>query len=181
MRLDPRSDPSTARAFWLGTGVAWAGTSALLLAQPTYWEPVTFLDYAAVVAYAAAWMLLAPSAILIGRLAGGGATRALSLAIAGAALVAGAANLAEDGLRLEVARDAYVAGVLLATALLVPFAYLFARARANRLAALLLVLFVGVGFTAAGVGGLIVLLVFGALALRSEWFLPEATPRTGAA
>jgi hypothetical protein len=169
---------------WLATGVAWAASSLILLARPTYWDPVTLLDWAAVIVHTLAWLLFAPSIVLVSRLAAARRAHLLGIAIASAALVTGIANLVEDGLRLAAANTWYLYGILVATVLLVPFAYMFARERATRLAAFSVLLFLGIGFTAAGIGGVIVLLLFGALALRTEWFQPSVpleAPSTPAA
>ena len=164
------------KVVWLATGVAWAASSLLLLASPTYWEPATILDWAAVLAYTVAWLLLAPSVVLVSRLAEARRAHLVGAAIAVAAVVAGIANIVEDGLGVAGASEWYVYGILIATVLLVPFAYLFARERALRLAAFALALFIGIGFTAAGIGGLVVLVLFGALALRTEWFQSRSAP-----
>ena len=158
---------------WLATGVAWALSSATLLASPTYWNPSTLLDWVAVVSYTLAWLLLAPAIVLATRLVPSKSSRLVGIALAGAAAVTGLANLAQNGLGTETANDLYVSGILLATILLVPLAYLFARDRSNRLALVAILLFVGIGFTSGGLGGLLVLAAFVALALRPGAFRPR--------
>jgi hypothetical protein len=169
-------DPRLPRTLWLATGVAWAASSLILLARPTYWDPRTILDWAAVIAYTVAWLLLAPSIVLVSRLAEARRAHFLGTAIALAAVVAGVANIIEDGLGVAGASEWYVYGILIATVLLVPLAYLFARERALRLTGFCLALFLGIGFAAAGIGGLIILVLFGALALRTEWFESRSAP-----
>ncbi len=98
------------------------------------------------------------------------------MAIATAAAVTGVANLVVNVLSVQGLADWYLYGILVATVLLVPFSYLFARERLLRLVAFTLGVFLGIGFVTPVLGGVIVLALFGALALRTEWFEARSTP-----
>ena len=123
----------------------------------------------------AAWLLLAPAIVLASRLVPSRGARVLGAAIALGATVAGVANLL-GAFGLDGAPTWYVDGILLATILLVPLAYLFARDRSNQLSIVALLLVLGLGLTAGGIGGLLVAAAFGALAARTAWFLPRPRP-----
>ena len=161
------------RTVWLATGIAWGVSAAIFLANPTSLDLVTVLDWAGLLAYTVAWLLFAPAIVLATRLVPSRSARFVGLAVAIAAAVTGLANLAEAGLRIEAANAWYTSGILVATILLVPLSYLFARDRSNPLALLAILLFLGIGFTSNGFGGLLVLVAFGALALRTSWFEPR--------
>jgi hypothetical protein len=161
------------RKVWIATAIAWAVSSLLLLAGPTYWAPASFLDWASVLAYTVAWLLFAPAIVLASRIVPSRVSRIAAAVVAAAALVTGLSNLLADAFQLADASTWYIDGILVATILLVPLSYLFARDRSNRLAVLTLVLFLGIGFTAGGVGGLLVAAAFAALAYREDWFLPR--------
>jgi hypothetical protein len=161
------------RSIWIATAAAWAVSSLLLLASPTYWAPATVVDWAAVLAYTVAWLLFAPAIIVATRLVPSRVARIVGTFVAVGAVLAGFANLAGALTQVEAASTWLVDGILLATILLVPLAYLFARDRSNRLAVVALVLFLGIGFTAGGAGGLLVAVAFAALAYREDWFLPR--------
>jgi hypothetical protein len=161
------------RRVWVATALTWAASSLLLLAGPAYWAPASLLDWAAVLAYTAAWLLFAPAIVLASRIVPSRVSHIGAAVIAIAAVVTGVANLAADALQLDSASAWYVDGILAATILLVPLAYLFARDRSNGLAVFTLVLFLGIGLTAGGLGGLLVAAAFGALAYREDWFLPR--------
>jgi len=171
--LQAARTPLSDRTVWLATGAAWALSSAILLAGPAYWDPATVLDWVAVLAYTAAWLLFGPAIVLASRLVPSRSARFVALLLAVAAAVTGVANVVEDGLGVAAAGTLYVTAILVATMLLVPLAYLFARDRSNALAILALVLFVGIGFTSGGGGGPLVLAAFVVLALRTQWFLPR--------
>ena len=163
------TDARLHRPVWLATGVAWAASALLSLAQPPVTPPAPMSPVAALV-YSVAWLLLAWSVVLVSRLADARRTHAAGLAIAIAAAVTALANLAVNVLGVPGLSDWYVYGILIATVLLVPFAYLFARERLLRLTLFSLALFLAIGFVPPVFGGLIVLVLFGALALRTAWF-----------
>ena len=171
--LQGAGSAASPRVVWLATGVAWALSSASLLASPTYWNPSTALDWLAVLSYTLAWLLLAPALVLATRLTPSRSTRLVGFVLAGAAAATGLANFAENGLGLEAANELYVTGILIATILLVPLAYLFARDRSNWLAIVAIVLFLGIGFASGWLTGLLVLAAFVALAVRTDAFLPR--------
>ncbi len=168
----------TQRAVWIATAIAWAASSAILLVAPAApavpAEAATSAGLPAVLAYSVAWLLFAPSIVLVSRLAAGRLVRFVGLAIGATAVVTGS-PIWSSGFGVAGVSVWYAYGILVATMLLVPFAYAFARARENRLAAFCIALFLGIGFTAAGIGGLIALALFGALALRSAWFLQSSS------
>ena len=163
------------RMVWISTAIAWA-LSALLVVAGGSGTPSALLAWVAVLASAAGWLLLGPAVILATRLVSSRAARALGLAIAVGAVVAGLASLVGSVAGSSGVATWYVDGILLATILLVPLAYLFARDRANLLAIATLALFLGVGFIAGGLGGLLVAASFGALAARPDRFRPRPRP-----
>ncbi len=133
-------------------------------------RPVTAL------AYSVAWLLFAASIVLVSRLAEARRTHVAGMAIALAAAVAGGANLVVNVAGVAGLAEWYSYGILLATVLLVPFAYLFARERRLRLTAFALGLFLAIGFAPPVLSGVLVLLLFGALALRMAWFEARGEP-----
>lgn len=168
------------RLIWLLTGIAWATRSVVAFTPTSYQDPETILDWGAVWSYTLALLLLAPSVLLLGRLAGSRSVDAVATVTAIAAIVAGVANLLEDGLGIKDLGAFYVAGFLTALLSLLPLAFTLWRARAPRLALLTVVLFLGIGTFTLG-GGVIVLGAFAALALRRAWFQPDATDARPAA
>lgn len=166
-------DARTRRTVWLATGVAWAVSALLTLVQPSLTPLVLGI---AALAYSAAWLLFAGSIVLLSRLADARRAHFVGAAIALAATVTGVANLVVNVLDVQGLAEWYLYGILVATVLLVPFAYLFARERMLRLVAFTLGLFLGIGFVAPVLGGAIVLVLFGALAVRTEWFETRSAP-----
>ena len=162
------------RLTWLLTGLAWASRSVIAFTPTNYQDPGTILDWGAVWSYTLALLLLAPSVLLLGRLAESRSVDAVAAVTAIAAIVAGVANLLEDGLGMKGFGVVYVAGFLTALLSLLPLAVTLWRAGAPRLALLAVVLFLGLATFTLG-GGVIVLGAFAALALRPAWFQPDAT------
>ncbi len=154
---------------WLATGAAWAVSALLALAQPSLTQLASVPGIAAL-AYSAAWLLFACSILLVSRLADARRTHVLGGAIAVAAAITGVANLVVNVLNVQGLAEWYLYGILVATVLLVPFSYLFARERLLRLVAFSLGLFLGIGFAPPVLTGVVVFFLFGALALRTEWF-----------
>jgi predicted membrane-bound dolichyl-phosphate-mannose-protein mannosyltransferase len=176
------TDARLHRPVWLATGAAWAVSSVLSLALPTATPPAPMAPVAALV-YSIAWLLLAWSVVLLSRLADARRTHLAGLAIGLAAAVTGVANLVVNVLGVPGLSEWYLYGILIATVLLVPFAYLFARERLLRLTVFSLALFLAIGFVPPALAGLVALLLFGALALRTAWFetrgeSPSAEPAT---
>jgi hypothetical protein len=164
------------RAIWLATGIAWAVRSLMGLADPDYMDPVTALDWSSVWLYSAAWLLMAPSVLLIGRLAPTRPVLACASIVAIGAVLAGVANALEDGFEMGSLGTAYVVGVLVAWLGFVPLAVAFGLAHAPRLAGLCVVLVVGIPLINTG-GSVLVLIALGALAIRPAWFAtPGPTP-----
>lgn len=162
------------RLIWLLTGIAWAATSMIALADADYQDPKTILDWGAVWAYTMSLILLAPSVLSLARLAGSRSVDAIATVSAIATVVAGVANLLEDGLGMKFFGAFYLVGFMTALLSLLPLAFTLWRARAPRLALLMMVLFLGIATFTLG-GGVIVLGAFAALSLRPAWFQPGAT------
>ena len=109
-------------------GVEWGALGAIATAKPVYYAPSTTLDYAALVVYSAALLLLAASIWGVGVTGGRAAKWSRVLAFAGL-LVAAVANFAEDGLALPVGA-AYVAAILVGSVGLLAFGVTLVRSRA---------------------------------------------------
>jgi hypothetical protein len=168
-------DARTRRWVWIATGVAWALSALIPLAQAAV-SPLTDLRPLTAVAYSVAWLLFAGSAVLLGRLAEDRRAHLAGIAIGVAAAVTGLANLVVNVAGVAGLAEWYSYGILLATVLLVPFSYLFARERLLRLTALTLGVFLAIGFAPPVLGGVLVLLLFAALALRTPWFESRGEP-----
>jgi hypothetical protein len=165
-----------ARVIWLATGIAWACRSLMSLADPDYLDPMTALDWGSVWLYSVAWLLMAPSVLLMGRLVPTRPILGCAAIVAIGAVLAGTANALEDGFGMGSLGTAYVVGVLLAWLGFVPLAVAFGLARALRLAGLCVVLVVAIPLINTG-GSILVLIALGALAMRPAWFAtPGPTP-----
>lgn len=158
-----------ARLLWLATGCVWATRSLLEFAGPDYREPVTALDWTAVWAFSIALILLAPSVILLGRLAPSSKVTIAAVVVAAGALVAGLANGIEDGFGVEAGGVVYVVGFVVAWLGLAVLAVMFGIDGRARLVLLAAALVVGIALFTVG-GGLIVLAAFGSLAVAPGWF-----------
>lgn len=141
----------------------------LEFANPDYWDPVSALDWTAVWAFSAALLLLAPSVLLLGRLAPSSKVMITAAVVAVGALIAGLANGIEDGLGVEGLGVAYVAGFLVAWLGLAVLAVMFGIDGRARLVLLVGALVVGIALFTVG-GGLIVLCVLGGVAVAPRWF-----------
>lgn len=164
-----------ARFVWLLAGVAWAARSLLEFAHPDYWDPVTALDWSSVWLYSAAWLLIAPAVVLLGRLAPSRQVMTAATVVAIAAVLTGAANAMEDGLGAEGWGSLYVVGFLTALLGLLPLAVTFQRAAHSRLAWLSAALFLGVALLVQG-GGVIVFVALGSLAVMPRRFMESDAP-----
>ena len=158
-----------ARALWLLTGIAWAAASLILFAGPEYWDPVTALDWTAIWLYTAAWLLFAPSVVLIGRLSASPRVAAFAGLCAVGAVVAGSANALEDGFGMEGLGTWYVVGFLTAGLSLVPLGLAQWKDASPRLAGLSFALFLGIMLFTDG-GGLVILVALAAIAATPGWF-----------
>lgn len=166
------------RIVWVVTGAVWATRSLLEFAHPDYWNPVTALDWSAVWLYSAAWLLTAPSVLLLGRLASPRQAMTVAAVVAIGALLAGGANAIEDGFGVKALGTLYVVGFMTAWLALLPLAVTFWQARYSRLAGLSVALFFGVMLFTVG-GGVVVLVALGSAAVAPGWFTrqnPEPTP-----
>jgi hypothetical protein len=162
--------PRAARIVWLVTGLVWAGRSLLELAGPDYWDPVTPLDHLAVYSFSAAWMLLAVSVLVLGRLVPRRGVVLTTTVVAVAAFLAGTANAIEDGLGLKTWGALYVVGSLTAWLGLLPLAYLLWRGGPTRLAIAPTLTFLGFAMLPIG-GGLLVLAGWAVPAIRPSAIL----------
>lgn len=167
-----------ARVVWLATGLAWAAGSLLQFAGVDYWSPVTTLDYVAVWSYTAGWLLVGVSIIPLGRLAGSRPAGIIALVIAIGAIVAGIANGLEDGLDTSSAGTLYVIGSLVAAFGMLALCGALAASERPRLAILPGAMVGGFFLVVTGLGGLIVLAAFGAIALSPSWFLQRTVVPT---
>ena len=159
----------TTRVAWLLTGLAWAGRSLLELARPNYYDPVSPLDWAAVLSFSLAWLLSALAVLLLCRDLGAAPVRAIGLLFAIAASVAGLANLVEDALGQSWGGTPYVVGFLVAWISLIPLAIVIWASGARRFAILPVSLFASIALFNTG-GGLLILVVATALVLAGRWF-----------
>jgi hypothetical protein len=162
--------PVAARIVWLATGLAWAASSLVQLAGPRYWDAATALDYLAVYSFSAAWILLAASALTLGRVVPRRAVVLAGAVVAVAAFLAGTANLVEDGFGLKAWGTLYVIGALGAWLALLPLAFVLWRGGPVALAVAPALTFLGFAAFPIG-GGLLVLVGWGAPAIRSASFL----------
>lgn len=167
----------TTRAAWLLAGIAWAVRSLLELARPTYYDPVSLLDWAAVISFSLAWLLSALAVLPLCRDVGTRPVRAIGLVFAIAAVVAGVANLAEDALGQSWGGVPYIVGFLVAWLSLIPLAVSSWVSRARRAALLPVALFGAIALFNAG-GGLLILVVAAAFNVAGPWFLRPSTVTT---
>lgn len=103
------------------TGVAWTAISMQhVLLHPEFWDPVTLSDYVAVYSFSVALLLLALSLLIFRELAPAGVVNvpALLVVAAGGFVVAGVANMLEDGLGFRGFGPVYVLGVLVGVVVL---------------------------------------------------------------
>jgi hypothetical protein len=157
------------RIAWLLTGFAWAVRSGLEFAKPDYYEPVTLLDWAAVISYSIAWLLSAGAALLLARDLEARLVRLVAVVFAVAASTAGLANVVEDAFDQSWGGTPYVIGFLVAWIALIPFAGLVWRTKARRMALLPVALFASIALFNMG-GGLVALIVASAFAIAPGWF-----------
>ena len=158
-----------ARFIWGVTGIAWAAASLQRFAEAQYWDATSVSDYLAVWLYTAAWLLAAPTVLLMTRGSSGRATNTLALIFAVTAIVVGAANALEDALGLRELGTVYVVGFLVALLTLVPLTAALWRAGLRQLAGVTAALLVGISFVTIG-GGVMVFAALTALAVRPAWF-----------
>jgi hypothetical protein len=169
------------RLTWLVTGLACAVSSLIQLAGPRYWDATTTLDYLAVYSYTAAWLSLAASVLLLGRVVGRRDVIVVSAVVAIAAVATGVANLIEDGLGIKTWGTVYVIGALATWLGLLPLAFLVWRDGPRGLSVAPALTFIGFAFVSVG-GGVIVLVGWAWPALRPKRFLAVAgAPSAGSA
>lgn len=161
---------AAARIVWLLTGGVWATHALVGFAEPEYWNPVTTLDFAAVWLYSAGFLTLALTATLLGRLVPTRSVRRAAIVMAIAALVTGVANGIEDGLGVKTAGTVYVIGALALLVGTLVLVVALARDGPARLAWMTGGLAIGLLLVSIG-GGLVILGMLGALAVRPAWFL----------
>jgi hypothetical protein len=162
-----------ARLVWLATGLLWAARSLVGFANPDYWDPVTALDWIAIWLYSAAWLMLAASVLLLGRLVGSREVTVATTIVAAGAIAAGVANGIEDGIGVSWFGTLYVVGFMVGWLGLLGLAATYQRARRTRLAGLAATTFLGILMFNVG-GGFIILLALGGLAVAPSWFMAAA-------
>lgn len=163
------------RIVWLLTGLAWATRSTMEFASPDYWEPVTTLDWASIWLYSIAWLLMAPSVLLIARLAPTRSVVVVAVIASIGAVMAGGANAVEDGLGVSSMGTWYVIGFMAGWLALPVLALALVRAHRVRLAGLVLAVFGGIVLLNIG-GGLIVLGALGSIAIVPDWYTRRSVP-----
>lgn len=164
------------RIVWVLTGLAWAGHSLMAFTSPDYWDPVTALDWASIWMYSLAWLLTAPTVLLIARLAPTRAVQVCAVVASVGAVVAGGANAAEDGIGVSSMGTWYVIGFFTAWLAIAALAGTLHRVGRHRLGWCVAGLFGGIFLMLMG-GGLIMLVALGALAVIPDWFArPTVSP-----
>jgi hypothetical protein len=158
-----------ARFIWGLTGIAWAAASLLAMAGAQYWEATSLTDFLAVWLYTAAWLLAAPTMLLMTRGSPGRATNILAKIFAVAAIVVGTANALEDAVGLTELSTVYIVSFVVALLTLVPLTATLWRAGSGRLAGVTAALFVGSAFVTTG-GGMLVFAALVALVVAPVWF-----------
>ncbi|MEW5992317.1 MAG: hypothetical protein AB1736_13360 [Chloroflexota bacterium] len=152
--------PSTGGVIAVAVGLAWAFRSLLSFVDPRFWDPITFLDWVAVISWSMALGLLAVGGWLIASLAGRG--RAIGIAVSILAIgsvVAALANIVEDGLRVAWFGDVYAFGLGGVLVGMLALAVTLAVGRRWWLAALALATFAGI-FSSEHGGGLLILVAW---------------------
>ena len=149
---------------WRGPAIAvlvgspWAVRSAIGFAQPNYVDPVTTLDWAAVISFSAALAAFAPGAWLIRDLAGHGRAAGIAAAVlALGGLVAAVGNFVEDGLGVSAFGDVFATGLLGVLAGLIGLTAILLVSRQYLVAALPASAFVGVMASNENGGGFLIL------------------------
>jgi hypothetical protein len=160
---------------WLLAGLAWASRSVMEFASPDYYEPVTPLDWSAVLSFTIAWLLSAAAVLLLARDLEGRPVLVIAVIFAVAATVAGLANLVEDALDQAWGGTPYVIGFLVAWIALVPLAVVVWRTGARRAALLPAALFAAIALFNVG-GGIILLVTASVLTIAPRWFEPQDRP-----
>ena len=98
----------------VATAVAWTAISLqTVLLHPSYWEPVSLVDWLAVFGYSAAWLLTAASLLVFREVTRGDVLlRRTIVVVAGACAITGIANALEDGFDVGGMGSVYVVGIL---------------------------------------------------------------------
>lgn len=143
--------------------------SLLVVAGAEYWDPTSLTDHLAVWLYTAAWLLAAPTVLLMTRGSSGRVPNMLAMTFAFAAIVVGAANALEDGFGLRELGTVYVVGFVVALLTLLSLTATLLRTGLGRLAGVTAALLFGIAFATSG-GGVIVFGALAALAFTPAWF-----------
>ena len=172
----PSASPSRAACVGVSllVGTIWALTYVLALASPDAVNPVSLVDYLAVVHFSALLAILAPAAWLIARMAGPSRAVAATAGITGVGgLIAAIGNVIEDGLRAKgVGGLIFVCGLGGLLLGLIGLAVVLALRRQALLAVLALVTFAGL-FSSANGGAFLIPLGWLAFA---AWVWGRRTP-----
>jgi hypothetical protein len=181
MRRPIRTSSGFFAAIAIGVGLTWAFRAAIELAKPAYWEPVTALDWVAVMTYSVALVLLAPAMIVLIELSGRSRTmKALSAAVGATAVVMAIANFVEDGLGVDAFSRLFVGAALALFAALVVTTLVLATSKPRALALVPLATLFGVGALDAG-GGFLVFVAWSTVAAITRIRpAPPALPANGA-
>ena len=140
------------------TGVAWTAISMQhVLLHPEFWDPVTLTDYVAVYSFSVALLLMALSLLIFRELAPAGVNvPALLVVAAGGFVVAGVANMLEDGLGFRALGPVYVVGIVVGVVVLLVAAVRIWMSGARRMSLVPAVSVVAMAFVTVG-GGLLAL------------------------
>lgn len=133
-------EAAQSRRSWFGPvailcGVLWAVHGWIGMMNPSYWAASSTVDYASVVSFSAALVALAACIWYLRVIR----TRAVTVggaAAAGGLLIAGIANIIEDGFGVRAFVVAYIPGVLIGTFALIPMGVGLARGARPRWIAL---------------------------------------------
>lgn len=152
---------------WIGpviavtVGSTWALRSAVGFAHPNYVNPVTLLDWIAVVSFSVALAALAAGAWLIAELAGRGrSVVAAAVILATGGVVAAIANFIEDGLGVKAFGDVFALGLGGVLVGLLALVALFSLARQFVLAALPVATVAGLMLSNEAGGGFLILVAW---------------------
>lgn len=154
----PRTPSSVGSAIALAVSLAWAFRSVLEFTRPNYVEPVTVMDWIAVVSFSVALALLAAAAWLIAELSGRRrpVVAAASILAIGS-VVAAIANFIEDGLGVQAFGEVFAYGLFGVLAGLIGLAVTLVRERRYFLAALSVATFAGLFMSMEAGGGFLIL------------------------
>lgn len=134
------------------TGTAWGARSLVALSDPAYTDPVSLLDWFAVVSFSAAFLLTAAGLLILRESVRAGLNVTVAIVVvAVACVIAGAMNIVEDGLGVPSLGPLYVVSALVVWLGVFVIAGMIAISPDRSLA--FVPLLTGVGFTLLEIGG----------------------------